>query len=424
MADLRREPEWRQRADRHSKLIDPVLTVRPISRFEYTTRRPATAIDHALVFVTSGGEYDVYVPPHRPGRAEAATRRYTSVYEVDTGSHEVNLELELPSHDDTFSFKATADLTWRVSDAEAYVRGGERDVPRRLLRELQQLGRPVSRRFAIEDAPDAEAAVQQAVDACGFAGGIGLAVTCAVQLSLDDETAEHQRRKRALRYESELLDPEHELRLRKARLEYELEALSQRQQQELAAQKINFYQYHLQYGGVGAWALHLAQRPEDTQLVINNIQQDQLTFIQSQLELIGGDSLEDYQKAESMRQVRHAVDELVRRRSAPPDDRTALPTGTPAPADAQPTAEPPQDADRTGQAPYDGQAPGPHSGNPPEGAAPAGAYGGPTPMTPPAPSANGPATPSPFVPAQPTGPAVPSRPGARSGADDTDAGRG
>jgi hypothetical protein len=177
MADFRRQPEWQQQADRHSALIDPVLTVRPIARFDYAARRPVTAIDHALVFVTAGGTYDVYIPPHRPTRAQAATRRYTSVYEVDMGSHPVRLELELPSDDDAFCFGATADLTWRVADPEAYVRSGERDVPTRLIRELQQFARPVSRGFSIEDSPAAEAAVQQALTTGTFAAGIGLAWT-------------------------------------------------------------------------------------------------------------------------------------------------------------------------------------------------------------------------------------------------------
>ncbi|MEV5338551.1 PE-PGRS family protein, partial [Streptomyces sp. NPDC052676] len=345
MADFLRQPEWQQNADRHSTLIDPVLTVRPISRFDYAARRQVTAIDHALVFATSSGAYDVYIPPHRPTRAQAATRRYASVYEVDMGSHPVRLELQLPSDDDAFSFGATADLTWRVADPEAYVRSGERDVPTRLARELQQFARPVSRRFSIEDSPAAESAVQRAVESGSFAAGIGLAVTCMVRLRLDDEAIEHRRRRRELRYSTELLDPEHEYRMRQAQQQYELEMLRQRQHQQLVAEKINFYRYHLQHGGVGAWALHLAAHPEDTRLVIENIHQDQLTFIKDQLELISGDELEDYEKAASLKQIREEVDDLIQRRSAAAGTVPAqgeLPAGPPSPTvppvpDAAPT---------------------------------------------------------------------------------------
>ncbi|MDT7846820.1 hypothetical protein [Streptomyces justiciae] len=340
MADFRRQPEWQQQADRHSTLIDPVLTVKPISRFDYTARRQVTAIDHALVFATAGGAYDVYVPPHRPSRTDAATRRYTSVYEVDMGSHPVRLDLQLPSDDDAFAFGATADLTWRVHDPEAFVRSGERDVPTRLTRELQQFARPVSRGYSIEDSATAEAAVQQALSVGSFAAGIGLTVTCVLRLSLDDEAIAHRRRQRALRYETDMLDPEHAYRMRVAQQSFELEALQQRQQQQLVAEKIHFYQYWLQHGGVGAWALHLAAHPEDTQLVINNIHQDQLTFIKTQLELISGDDLEDYQKAESLKQIRQEIDDLLHRRTQPPTAPGGELPAAPGPAYPGETATP------------------------------------------------------------------------------------
>ncbi|QIJ60592.1 PE-PGRS family protein [Streptomyces sp. JB150] len=391
MADFRRQPEWQQSADRHSTLIDPVLTVRPVSRFDYAARRPVTAIDHALVFATATGTYDVYIPPHRPTRAQAATRRYASVYEVDMGSHPVRLDLDLPSDDDAFSFGATADLTWRVADPEAYVRSGERDVPTRLARELQQFARPVSRRFSIEDSPAAESAVQQAVASGSFAAGIGLAVTCVMRLRLDDGAIEHRRRRRELRYSTELLDPEHEFRMRQAQQQHELEMLRQRQYQQLVAEKIHFYQYHLQHGGVGAWALHLAAHPEDTRLVIDNIHRDQLTYIKDQLELMSGDELEDYEKAASLKQIRQEVDDLIQRRSAAPGAPGELPTGPPpgGPYGAEDPAAP--------------------------AAAPA-ATGGPAPVTPPPPPAYAPApSAAPAAPAVPPPPRPPDREAAEPG---------
>ncbi|MFI0965179.1 hypothetical protein ACH4S8_27860 [Streptomyces sp. NPDC021080] len=363
MAEFRRQPEWQQDANRHSTLIDPVLTVRPIARFDYTVRRAVTAIDHALVFVTAKGSYDVYTPPHRPSRSDAATRRYTSVYEVDMGSHPVQLALELPSDDDAFAFGATADLTWRVADPIAYVASGERDVPTRLTRELHQLARPVSRGHSIENSPAAERAVQQAVDEGGFAAGIGLAVTCAVRLRLDDEAIAHRRRQRSLRYESDMLDPEHEFRLRLARQQHELEMLRQQQDHHLIAEKINFYQYHLQHGGVAAWALHLSQHPEDTKMVIGSIQKDQLSIIRGQLQVLAGDSLEDFQKAESARSTLRAVDELIQQQTppAPRDGQGALPAGA-VPGQPQTPPQPPYPGQSpqpgpSPQPPYAGQAP-------------------------------------------------------------------
>ncbi|MGW4344341.1 hypothetical protein ACWEL8_04455 [Streptomyces sp. NPDC004690] len=414
MADFRRRPEWQQDADRHSTLIDPVLTVRPISRFDYVARRQVGAIDHALVFVTAGGAYDVFMPPHRPSRAEAATRRYTSVYEVDMGSHPVQLELRLPSDDDAFSFGAVADLTWRVADPVAFVACGERDVPTRLDRELQQLARPITRRFSIEDSPDAEQAVLEAVRAEGrFAAGTGLDVTCVVRLRLDDEAIAHRRRKRALRYESEMLDPEHEFRLRQAQQEHELEWLRQQQSQQLIAQKIAFYQYHLQHGGVAAWALHLAQHPMDTQMVIGTLQKNQLGAIREQLQLIAGDTLEDFQKAESARSVLRSVDDLIQQQ-----DRAAQPPPPALPAGAAPQTppygppgtpaapEPPSGPPGPLPPPQPPAAPFPGGGAPP--------YAGNPPLPPQPPYAGAPPVP-PQPPYAPVPPPVPQSPYAGSG---------
>ncbi|WP_051901231.1 hypothetical protein [Streptomyces aureus] len=453
MAEFRRQPEWQQDANRHSTLIDPVLTVRPIARFDYTVRRSVTAIDHALVFVTAKGSYDVYTPPHRPSRSDAATRRYTSVYEVDMGSHPVQLALEMPSDDDAFAFGATADLTWRVADPIAYVASGERDVPTRLTRELHQLARPVSRAFSIEDSPAAERAVQRAVDDGGFAAGIGLAVTCAVRLRLDDEAIAHRRRQRSLRYESDMLDPEHEFRLRLARQQHELEMLRQQQDHHLITEKINFYQYHLQHGGVAAWALHLSQHPEDTKMVIGSIQKDQLSIIRGQLQVLAGDSLEDFQKAESARSTLRAVDELIQQQAPPAQG--ALPAGA-APGQPYTPPQPPYPGQSpypgrpgyAGQAPYgerppyDGGRPPyaddrppyagpqqpPHAGQPPYGGgtgdtgglgglggqqqpyAGASAHAGDRPPYTGAPDASGPYAGGPAVPGRPEAPAVPGRP--------------
>ncbi|MFE4828964.1 PE-PGRS family protein [Streptomyces sp. NPDC056672] len=352
MADFRRQPEWQQQADRHSQLRDPVLTVRPISRFEYTARKPVTPIDHALVFVTAKGAYDTYLPPHRPSRSDAATRWYTSVYEVDMGNHPVRLELELPSDDDAFSFGATADLTWRVSDPARYVASGERDVPTRLDREFHQFTRPVSRGFSIEKSRDAEIAVQQALEDGGFAADVGLQVTCTVRLRLDDEAIAHRRRRRSLEYERDMLAPEHEFQLQQARQAHELELLRAEQQQRLMTEKINFYQYHLQHGGVAAWALHLAAHPEDTRLAMGSMRQEQLALVRSQLELLNNEQLEDYQKAEPARQALRTVSELMRQqmpdlangtdRPGPADEPGVLPAGPLGGGDTGAPAQPSQ----------------------------------------------------------------------------------
>ncbi len=314
MADFRRQPEWQQQADRHTHLIDPVLAVRPIARFDYMARRPAVAIDHALVFVTAKGAYDTYVPPHRPSRSDAVSRRYTAVYEVDMGTHPVSLDLELPSDDDAFSFGVTTELTWRVADPACFVASGERDVPTRLSREFQHLTRPVSRGFAIENSAWAEQAVQRAVDSGAFATGIGLDTTCVVRLRPDEAAIAHRKQLREIRYAGEVLDPQHELELRRQQLQHQIELVRAQQEQELNAQKIAYYQHYLEQGGVTAWALRLAEHPEDTRLVLESMRADQLALMKTQanvaLELLKDENVEGYQKEEPTRRALRYVRDI------------------------------------------------------------------------------------------------------------------
>ncbi|WP_327718804.1 hypothetical protein OG381_27830 [Streptomyces sp. NBC_00490] len=317
-----RQPEWQQNADRHTELIDPVLTVRQLSRFEFNLKS-YVRIDHALVFATAKGGYEAYLPPRRPTRGEIATNRYTAVYEVDMGVHPHTAELPLPSDNDAFEFTAQVDLSWQVLDPARFVASGHRDVPGLLLGELQQAARPVTRRFAIADSAAAEREMLDAMSLLGPLGApAGLQVTWTVRLRRDQENIDHQRRLQAIdhsaeeqirvaqrgididveadrrgrRHDALQLDRamayggrQQELLLQQQRWQHEQALLQGRQMlelQQIEAEKIAFYQWHLQQGGVHAWALHLAQHPEDSRLVMQSMRDDQLRMIQAQMDLV------------------------------------------------------------------------------------------------------------------------------------------
>ncbi|MER6184314.1 hypothetical protein [Streptomyces sp. NPDC001652] len=317
-----RQPEWQQNADRHTELIDPVLTVRQLSRFEFNLKS-YVRIDHALVFATAKGGYEAYLPPRRPTRGEIATNRYTAVYEVDMGVHPHTAELPLPSDNDAFEFTAQVDLSWQVLDPARFVACGHRDVPGLLLGELQQAARPVTRRFGIADSAAAEREMLDAMSLLGPLGApAGLQVTWTVRLRRDQENIDHQRRLQAIdhsaeeqirvaqrgididveadrrgrRHDALQLDRamayggrQQELLLQQQRWQHEQALLQGRQMlelQQIEAEKIAFYQWHLQQGGVHAWALHLAQHPEDSRLVMQSMRDDQLRMIQAQMDLV------------------------------------------------------------------------------------------------------------------------------------------
>jgi hypothetical protein len=346
MSAFHRPPEWQQQADRHTQLVDPVLTVRQLSRFDFNLRS-LVRIDHALVFSTPKGGYDPYLPPRRPTRGEIAAKRYTAVYEVDMGVHPFSAELTLPSDNDAFEFTAAVDISWQVLDPARFVASGHRDVPGLLLGELQQAARPVTRRFAIADSAAAERELQEAVTVLGPLGApAGLQVTWTLRLRRDQDNIDHQRRlqaidhsaaeqiraaqqgtqvdvemdrryrrqdalqiERAMAYGTQAQD----LALQQQRWQHEQVMLHSGQQHELAlqqgqqmlelqrveAQKIEFYQWHLQQGGVHAWALHLAQHPEDSRLVMTSMREDQLRMIQAQMDLVkqllSSDTAENYE---------------------------------------------------------------------------------------------------------------------------------
>ncbi|MFF2010101.1 hypothetical protein ACFVWY_13630 [Streptomyces sp. NPDC058195] len=335
MPEFRRAPDWDQRADRGTRLTDPVVTVRQLSRFGFS-RRPLTRIDHALVFSAPDGSYDPYLPPLRPTRASAAAKRYTAVYEVDMGVHPVREEIALPSDDDAFEFAVVVELSWQVVDPARFVASRHRDVPRLLVGELEQAARAVTRRYPASRSAAAEEALLREVRARGTLGArSGLTASWTVRLRGDQEVLAHVRRMRSIGHEAteqirtELLGGEHDAAVdrrareqdalqwgRAAEFEEQQHQLTLRQQrwrhteevdrararlelQQVNAEKIAFYEKYLEQGGVRAWALHLADHPQDTELVVTNLRQDQLELIKAQLalakELLKGDSAESHE---------------------------------------------------------------------------------------------------------------------------------
>ncbi|WP_280117738.1 hypothetical protein [Streptomyces ficellus] len=431
MPDFRRPYDWAQDADRHAELTDPVLTVRQLSRFDFA-RKSLTRIDHALVFATPKGSYDAYLPPRRPSRSEAAAKRYTAVYEVDMGVHPVRAEIRLPSDNDAFEFGVVTELSWRVDDPARFVASGHRDVPRLLLGELEQAARPVARRFPIAESAAAERELLGALAARGPLGApAGLTVTWTVRLRRDQENIDHQLRlqaidhaateqihteRRGMEYDAALDRrsrqhdalqvgravehgrQEQDLVLQQQAWQHERAVLEARQaveMQQIEAQKIAFYQWHLEQGGVQAWALHLAQHPEDSRLVMESMREDQLRLIQAQMnlvgQLLGSDGAESYELEGPKQLALRAVSDILNQRLP------GVAQGTPPPLPGDPGGAPAHPG-RPSAAPL--AAPGRPSYEPYPAAPPQQGHPQP-PAAPPAPPAPAPAP----APAPPPAPA-------------------
>ncbi|MEU6001164.1 hypothetical protein ABZ837_25450 [Streptomyces sp. NPDC047197] len=280
-------------SSRPTRLIDPVLAVRQLSRYEIPGRRYLGRADCALVVAGAGDSYETYLPPRRP----TSLRGRTAVYEVDLGVHPLRLCTRLPSDIDSFEFETTFDLTWQVTDPERFVISQERDIPALLNRVLHRLLRPVTRQFPISSSARAEVSVQQLLDASGdHAARQGLRLGGTARLRRDPDERAQQGRLRAAQYNAAAALAEHEVEL--VRLD---------QQQQLKAQKIEFYRHHLARGGLDALLLHLAEHAQDTPLVVENLRADEKRTIENQLGLIDRvlpeGTLEKYQLEEPQRLV-------------------------------------------------------------------------------------------------------------------------
>ncbi|MGW2637656.1 hypothetical protein [Streptomyces sp. NPDC001348] len=470
-----RQPDWQQQADRHSQLIDPVLTVRQLSRFDFNLKS-YVRIDNALVFSTARGEYRPYLPPERPTRAEIVANHYTSVYEVDMGVHPHTADLLLPSDNDALEFTAAVDLSWQVLDPARFVATGYRDVPKLLLGELQEAARPVTRRFAVTDSAAAEAELLERMKLLAPLGSTaGLQVTWTLRVRRDQANIDHELRKQAIGHsaaeqilaaqrgmdidlaidlrgrQQDALQIERAMAygqqqqaylLQQQQWQHQQALLASRQQlelQRLEAEKIDFYQYHLQQGGVHAWALHLAQHPEDSGLVMNSMREDQLRMIQAQMDLVkqllNGDAAENWELEGPKQLALRTVNDILNQRlpgvpQTPPPlaagDGPAYPQAGPAatPEDAEHRAAPSmptgpgQGPPAAPQHPAPGF-PGPY-GTPaapppfpgPYGTPAAGAFPPPVPPVPPVPPTAPPTAPAPYpgfpAPAPAPGPQPPA----------------
>ncbi|MEV5505503.1 PE-PGRS family protein [Streptomyces orinoci] len=366
------QPQWQQNANRDSQIVDPVVMIQELSRFKPLR---TTRIDYALVFTTAQGGFDTFLPPRRPSRTELATRRWTSVYEVDMGLHDAAAVLALPSSNDAFLFEVSLNFSWQVLDPALFVAGGERHVPAMVQRLVENAVRPVLSRYAMADSAAAEREAQQALAAAGELGAaVGLQVRYGIRIRRDEATLEHERQLRELEFARKKLEPQHALLMREDELTAE-RALAQGRQQhrielqnqnltherqllrgrqelelhEIEAQKIRYYAYYLEQGGPTAMAFELAKRPEDTRLIMENLREDQLRIMQGQMQIVlqalggGPGGLEEHQLDEPRRMAVNLAKQFLSAKRPPslPDHLSAV-EAVEAPADAPASDDTPE----------------------------------------------------------------------------------
>jgi hypothetical protein len=310
------EPDWLEEdPPPAASRPDPVLKVWQLPRLRLGGRRFTGRIDNALVFVTRKGSYETFLPPARP----TTVRRYVALYVVNTDPHSFRLREHLPSDVDSFEFDLVADITWRVTDPARFVASRERDVPGLLTRELVPLMRAASRGHGIEESSRAEQAVQRALnEAAPIGANQGLRVTVTVRLRRDVTERGHQERLRLARHEAEAALPEHAVSVQRLRHEA-----------RIRSEKIKFYEDCLARGDTAALALHLAEHPEDTGLVLGRLGEERKELFATQRHLIDlvldKDGLESYQMEEPRQLTAQWMTTVLKSGAAPEDETPEAP---------------------------------------------------------------------------------------------------
>ncbi|MEU4950212.1 hypothetical protein [Streptomyces lavendulae] len=320
--------DWLQAADRHTELVDPVISVRQLSRWDLR-RKHHTRFDHCLVYATHQGEYVEFRPPVRP----RATARYSAVYEVDLGVHLVRRELTLPSSNDALEFQAEVEFRWRVEDPVGFVRSGRRDVPRLLRNELEERARGLVRLHPVTDSAAAEAELLAAAVGWPRLGAeAGLDTAWTLRLRRNQQAIEHQVRLQGITQDAEakILD---------AVLGKDVDAAAEQREAallRLQAEKVGLYEDYLEQGGTRASAWYLSRHPEAGQEVMANLREDQRQLVEKQLELVtklfDSAEAETHELAEPRRHAVRALTEVLTQRfpGASTDTSHAAAEGPPA----------------------------------------------------------------------------------------------
>ncbi|MFJ5261631.1 hypothetical protein ACIQAC_14335 [Streptomyces sp. NPDC088387] len=283
---------------------DPVRQIRSLGRFEYVRHRPPAYAERALVFLTSGGRPQTYLPHQQPTRGELVTSNFRTLYEVDMGIQHMSLEHRLPSDGDAAFFSAETDLTWRVIDPAKVVERQIRDVRALLEPRLLTRMRRESRRYAIEESADAEVAVMEALVTTPLAAAEGLDIQCEVRLSLDEEAVSQLSSLRSLDYTKQ-----------RTRSEHELTRLRTHNEHEVMEERSSFYARLLSQGEFERWGAHLAQNPADIPLAIESIRDDEREASANQIRVIervlDSGAVEDHMLEDASRAALSAVKERL-----------------------------------------------------------------------------------------------------------------
>jgi phage host-nuclease inhibitor protein Gam len=248
----------------------------------------------AVVVVYQRGDHLVIWPHER--KRVLLHRRPVTMYEIDLGLHRVRMTADLPSRGYAGSFRATIDVQWRVFDPSAIVRHRVLDIQDALYAALLRQTRSIAREFGLDQVTAAEdminkqlsgvkidvsapTGIEQAMrdaikDEC-LGAEYGLWTRAIAHLALDKAATDHNAKMMQLKWAIEEEEAEHRLRV-----------VQNKNQQEIAKERMEIYRKIIAAGDVDRFALRLARNPDDISAITEIIREDQLTSRHDTIEFI------------------------------------------------------------------------------------------------------------------------------------------
>lgn len=268
----------------------PILAQRP-----YLGRKAEPVTAHiARVLVTSKGEHRIHWPHDRAHSvvwqhtrsAKLLRGRVKTVYDIDLGVRHLMFDVELPGAGDTFSFKSSVTVEWRVLDPSLVVRSQLHDIRPLIQPVITEEMRRIARQYDVEQSAGAERAINErlvgeALDfndpeqlnaalertvSTGHVGreyGLWTRTTASVQP--DRSRLEQSDELRGLKYQIEA-----------ERLKQELRILQERNSQEVLVNRSDFYRQAITSGDIERAVLEVAQNPEDLTAVMQVVRDQEM----------------------------------------------------------------------------------------------------------------------------------------------------
>ncbi|SIM67100.1 CHAT domain-containing protein [Micromonospora cremea] len=192
-------------------VVPLILSEKPVPRLTSPFAHRAAV---AVVYSSHEGDLEV-ADPRRPMRwTELLIRSHQTRYEVDISDHHLVLDVTLPAKDDLHHFTATLAVDFRVTDPAEVVRLAITNAVTPVRDFLVHTLRPISREFTVDEAVQAEMAIERRLGSDNLVpGGITLR-SVRTRLGVDDQASRYLREGEQARGRLLDLAAEHRLQLR------------------------------------------------------------------------------------------------------------------------------------------------------------------------------------------------------------------